>query len=307
MDVSKEGGFKGEEWSPPFDVSPERLNRMSPSALAEEMERALDAMTEETYDPVVINAYLEAMDRKAPMPTPPDPEAAYEALREKLRQEFKGQEQAPISKPPSGRRRSVPRMGLVAAAAAVCLLGLMVIAQAAGADVFGGLARWTLDTFSFGDVSSEEPEETADSEAQPEERAEFTANLPSEYQELWTELEARGVDSFLFPTYLPDGFQFDDSSLGIIPEFNIIDFTVWYMNRNDEIAFGVLLSDNTNSTFEKDNGDVEIFEIDGFDHYIFTNNGKNVAVWHSDNLEYSLSTTLSISELKIILESMYQE
>ena len=307
MDVSKEGGFKGEEWSPPFDVSPERLNRMSPSALAEEMERALDAMTEETYDPVVINAYLEAMDRKAPMPTPPDPEAAYEALREKLRQEFKGQEQAPISKPPSGRRRIVPRMGLVAAAAAVCLLGSMVVAQAAGMDVFGGLARWTLDTFSFGDVSSGEPEETADSEVQREERAEFTANLPSEYQELWTELEARGVDSFLFPTYLPDGFQFDDSSLGIIPEFNIIDFTVWYMNRNDEIAFGVLLSDNTNSTFEKDNGDVEIFEVDGFDHYIFTNNGKNVAVWHSDNLEYSLSTTLSISELKIILESMYQE
>ena len=100
---------------------------------------------------------------------------------------------------------------------------------------------------------------------------------------------------------------FFKQALGIIPEFNIIDFTVWYMNRNDEIAFGVLLSDNTNSTFEKDNGDVEIFEVDGFDHYIFTNNGKNVAVWHSDNLEYSLSTTLSISELKIILESMYQE
>ena len=59
--------------------------------------------------------------------------------------------------------------------------------------------------------------------------------------------------------------------------------------------------------FACDNGDVEIFEVDGFDHYIFTNNGKNVAVWHSDNLEYSLSTTLSISELKIILESMYQE
>ena len=133
--------------------------------------------------------------------------------------------------------------------------------------MFGGLARWTLDTFSFGDVSSEEPEETADSEVQPEERAEFTANLPSEYQELWTELEARGVDSFLFPTYLPDGFQFDDSSLGIIPEFNIIDFTVWYMNRNDEIAFGVLLSDNTNSTFEKDNRCVLYMDPDSTEEF----------------------------------------
>ena len=307
MDFPKEGSTKENDRSDPFDVSLERLNQMSPAELEEEMERALDAMTEETYDPAVINAYLEAMDRKAPMPTPADPEAAYEALREKLRQEFKGQEQALISKPPSGRRRSALRMGLVAAAAAVCLLGSMVVAQAAGMDVFGRLARWTLDTFSFGDVSSGEPEETADSEVQPEERAKFTANLPPEYQELWTELEARGVYSFLFPRYLPDGSVCDESDLAIFPESDTVDFSAWYVNGSDEIAFGVLLSDNTHSTFEKDSGDVEIFEIDGFDHYIFANNGENVAVWHSDNLEYSLSTTLSISELKIILESMYQE
>ena len=69
-----------------------------------------------------------------------------------------------------------------------------------------------------------------------------------------------------------------------------------------KIAFGVLLSDNTNNTFEKDTGDVETFTMDGLDYYIFTNNRKNVAVWHSDNLEYSLSTTLPISELEIIFK-----
>lgn len=82
MGFSMEGSSKENNRSDPFDVSFERLNQMSPAELEEEMERALDAMTEETYDPAVISAYLEAMDRKAPMPTPPDPEEAYEVLRE---------------------------------------------------------------------------------------------------------------------------------------------------------------------------------------------------------------------------------
>ena len=307
MDVSKEGGFKGEEWSPSFDVSPERLNRMSPSALAEEMERALDAMTEDTYDPAVIDAYLTAMDRQAPMPEPPGPEEAYGALRATLGRELMGQEQAPPPKSPSGRRRSAFRMGLAAAAAAVCLLGLMVIAQAAGADVFGRLARWTEETFSFGSVRSRDPQEPADSNPQRENSAEFAAALPPEYQELGAELEARGIDRFLFPTYLPDGFMLEDSRLNVLPESNTINFSAWYVNGSDEIAFGVLLSDTVHSTFEKDSGDVEIFTIDGFDHYIFSNMGENVAVWCIDNLEYSLAAPLPVSELKAILNSMYQE
>ena len=45
----------------------ERFASMSPSEIAEEMEARLGAMTEETYDPDVIDAYLDELDRRAPM------------------------------------------------------------------------------------------------------------------------------------------------------------------------------------------------------------------------------------------------
>lgn len=47
-------------------VLSERLEEMSPSELAEAMEQALNAMTEETYDPGVIDAYLNALEQKKP-------------------------------------------------------------------------------------------------------------------------------------------------------------------------------------------------------------------------------------------------
>lgn len=61
-----------------LDVSPERLNPMTAAQLERELEAALEAMTEAEYDPAVIDAYLDALDRKAPMrttrtPGPPMP------------------------------------------------------------------------------------------------------------------------------------------------------------------------------------------------------------------------------------------
>ena len=49
--------------------------------------------------------------------------------------------------------RQAGRTILVAAAAIVCALAIMVTAQAAGVDVFGVMARWTEDVFSFGPIA----------------------------------------------------------------------------------------------------------------------------------------------------------
>ena len=62
----------------------DKLEAMPPSELAEELEAALDAMTEETYDPAMIEAYLDALDRKSPMPAHPSAEASYQEFYAKL-------------------------------------------------------------------------------------------------------------------------------------------------------------------------------------------------------------------------------
>lgn len=60
-----------------LDISPERLDSMSASELADAMEEAMNAMTEETYDPAVIDAYLEALDRKVPIPNDMSAQISY--------------------------------------------------------------------------------------------------------------------------------------------------------------------------------------------------------------------------------------
>ena len=53
------------------------LHNISEEAMTEEeltdgLNEALESMTEENYDPALIDAYLAALDRKAPMPEVPD-------------------------------------------------------------------------------------------------------------------------------------------------------------------------------------------------------------------------------------------
>ena len=185
-----------------LDVSPEKLEAMSSSELSEAMEAALDAMTEETYDPAVIDAYLDALDRKAPMPTHPNAESSYQDFQDKLQEYVEG-----ASKPAKQTRkfRRIARTGIVAVLLAVLLASA---AQAAGIDVVGTIARWTESVFSFGTVQSGN-----DSSHYPSKSDQVPADVPEEYQELVTELQKLGIEEYTIPTYIPDGFQVDTPEL----------------------------------------------------------------------------------------------
>ena len=115
-------------------------------------------MTEETYDPALIDAYLAALDRKAPMPEVPDSEAAFANFKSRLRHTFPAEDSAAS---PSRKVHSVWRIGLIAVLTAICLMGGMVAAQASGVDVFGAIARWTDEVFSFGIIQSDGGEDVA--------------------------------------------------------------------------------------------------------------------------------------------------
>lgn len=284
-------------------LSEAELDAMTVEELEAALAIALNSMADKSYDREVISAYLDALERKDPMPEYPDAETSYSRFERKLRSI--GLSEAldrPRHPPVRGRRISRKALTVfLAAFLALCLLS----AQALGADIFGKLARWTAEVFSFGKVDSDRPESIEGSSEEQVSPIGFPETLPPEYQELWAELEKRDVSSLLFTTYIPDGYTCDGSDLSIFPESDTIDFSAWYVNGSDVIVFNILLSKIVHSTYEKDQKDVEIYEINGIDHYIFSNNSVNVAVWLSDNLEYSLSTTLPIYELKAMLNSMY--
>ena len=279
-----------------LDVSPEKLEAMSSSELSEAMEAALDAMTEETYDPAVIDAYLDALDRKAPMPTHPNAESSYQDFQDKLQEYVEG-----ASKPAKQTRkfRRIARTGIVAVLLAVLLASA---AQAAGIDVVGTIARWTEIVFSFGTVQSGN-----DSSHYPSVSNQVPADVPEEYQELVTELQKRGIEEYTIPTCIPEGFQADTPEL-YVDENGYIEFTAAYANGDDMVIFAIFGYKGKHAgLYEKDNSEVRIYTKNDTNHYFFQNREINSVAWTVNELEYSIRTTLPAAELEKIINSMYEE
>lgn len=214
----KQTSAETEHWN----ISREQLDRMSPSELAEAMEQALDDMTEETYDPEVIQAYLDALERKTPVPPHPGAEESYHALKKKIKsfnEDPFAEQQA--RKKRTVRLRSMLRVGLVAALLTACLFGAMVAAQAAGVDVFGAVARWTEEVFSFGNIPAQSGPSTTTttlSSEQPdlqEPLSEKAAEIPEEAEEMQAILEEDG--QVLYFPQIPKNFNLASSQLFVDP------------------------------------------------------------------------------------------
>lgn len=274
----------------PQNLSPEDLDAMSPSQLADALERALDDMTEETYDEEVIQRYLDALEQKAPVPLHPGAEQAYDDLARTVktfRTDSPGEDRK------KGRRlrlRKVLRWSLTAALITVCLLGGMMMVQAAGWDLFGAMARWTEDVFSFGEIGGQET-----SAVQP----------PKEWEEMRTILEADG-QTLYFPQ-IPDGFELVYSDFYMDDLTGEADLFVGYEKQDIFIGLQAMQHYNEAITVihEKDSTLVDEYDFNDVRHYIFGNNGTTTAAWMLGNIEYTLWTNSDSVDIKELIRSMH--
>ena len=274
----------------PQNLSPEDLDAMSPSQLADALERALDDMTEETYDEEVIQRYLDALEQKTPVPLHPGAEQAYDDLARTVktfRTDSPGEDRK------KGRRlrlRKVLRWSLTAALITVCLLGGMMMVQAAGWDLFGAMARWTEDVFSFGEISDQET-----SAVQP----------PKEWEEMRTILEADG-QTLYFPQ-IPDGFELVYSDFYMDDLTGEADLFVGYEKQDIFIGLQAMQHYNEAITVihEKDSTLVDEYDFNDVRHYIFGNNGTTTAAWMLGNIEYTLWTNSESVDIKELIRSMH--
>ena len=275
------------------------LDAMSPSRLADAMERALDDMTEETYDPAALRACLEALERAAPVPPHAGAQDAARRVEDWIQQQ--GAPEEPERKPGGqspARRRGLLRGGLAAALVTACLFGAVAAAQAAGWNVFGAVARWTAETFSFGKLPEEREEPPAPSVP--------TSELPPEYDEMRAILEEDG--QILYFPQIPSEFELSYSDLYIDPLTGEADLAVEYRNGETYIAFGVIQHQRPpTGVYEKTDDPVERYELYGITHYIFSNSANITAVWLSGPLEYSIWTNDMSYDLKALIRSMYAD
>lgn len=185
--------------------------------------------------------------------------------------------------------RKVARTAAIMAAAVVLCLALMVGAQAAGADVFGALARWTDDTFHF-ETWSAEPT--------------YCEALHDTIQEV---LDTQGILGEFAPTWYPDGYKVTSVKTSEDTLGHSIDITLL---NEVESAFSIRLDRyNQNNyidplTFEIESGSVEDYLSNGKTYYIFTNAEMTTATFSNSTTLYRIWGELDIYEMKHMIDSI---
>lgn len=126
-------------------LSTETLDAMSLDELRQALEEYLDKMTEESYNPAIIDAYLDAIDRKEPPPVFQSTEQSFQDFQERLHKlETSFGEIFPENPPSDVKRQSHRRSWRKAwvtagmAAVLVCLLAVSVSA---------GFRTWIRETY----------------------------------------------------------------------------------------------------------------------------------------------------------------
>lgn len=244
----------------------DELERLSPEELAQAMEQALDQMTEDTYDQAVIDAYLDALDAKTPMPEAPDVEESYGQFQAMLSRALP--DEAP-SKPK--RRGSVLRMTLRVALAAAFVFSCLMMAQASGLDLWGTVARWTDDGFHFQLVENDSPQW---------------------YDDYWTDLEVVGIEEDQLPTWLPQDYALDAIQVSKKLDHNEVQVLLTSQGQPEiRCSMSIFSDPETMSAlvFSKDNRPVEEFQVNGKTVYLLHNEDTVMAVCQHQNVIYCLS------------------
>lgn len=286
--------------------SPNNLETMSTIDLAEAMEKALEAMTEEGYDEAVIDAYMNELERRVPVPKLPDVNEAYAEFQKLLQESV--EENNPQGTTPiyhSVRRKRFFRISLVAAIIVACVLGGMLTAQAAGLDVFATIAHWTEDVFRFGGA----PDSGAIDTVLPSPEGNttqiyVTGSECEEYSSIQDVLNDFGVTEVRVPTWFPKGYGLTELSVLNCPDPPTFVLNAVYSGNGGEgnIGFDVMLYvDNPINQVEKTIDPVEEIQINGITIYVVRNEKNYMASWVIGHYECYLSTTNKDDLLKMLL------
>ena len=262
------------------EAAAEGLDAMTTAELTEGLEALCETMSEENYNGVLVGAYLDALDRKAPVPDAPSAEESHAAFLRRI---------GGLSGEGGGARsRRTPRRlfrgGLVAAVLIVCLFSGMVAAQAAGVDVFGSIARWTGSLFSFGGPQAGYATPAPSAAPQPE--------LTEEYLES------------LLPV-VPEGFEVEEHNLHV--DSSTAYCYVRFSNGPYYVGFSIEQISDEGRLYEKDLRQVMSLNLKGVEYYVFENNEIITVAWQINGLECGIFSNLEKETIIGILINSYGE
>lgn len=200
------------------------------------------------------------------------------------------------------------RAAVIAATMTAFIFGSMIAAQAGGFDVFGALARWTNEVFGFGDIYNKPADANANTDS-----SEFVwpnTGVPegTEFSSLQEALDAYGIDfEVAEPTWLPDGFEFDEYLVRYDATAPDALFYASYINEYGArigVTFQSYISTPT-VTYEKTDAPVEEYTIGDITYYVFSNERTEKVAWTTEHFECCVYGHVTREEVRAIAESVY--
>ena len=202
---------------------------------------------------------------------------------------------------PTRRRHHLKRKTLVLAAVISVMLASLLTVQAAGVDVFGAIARWTTELFSFG--KTEESRGLVVDGEWPE----IDLEQNQQFTSLQEALDYYGVTEVVAPQWIPD--EFDQESVSVEQNGIWLAFFAEYADENGKmlvISYSSYVSEPP-TYYEKSGSLLEIFEISGNTYYAFKNLNNYIIAWVTPHFECCISAPLNSTDmdsLKNVIVSM---
>lgn len=188
--------------------------------------------------------------------------------------------------------RGLRRLAILAAVVASLLAGASLTAYAAEYDLWGAVAKWTNDTFSFVYEHLSGHSETS------------KPCIAPELQPLWDAMLDAGVEEPLLPTMLPDGYKQVELTRNDVQRY----LCASYQSQDGSLIQMQIQCDGVNlqTKFEKDGVVPRIYEWNGISFYTMSNVDQWVATWASGEYTYMVSGSVD-SEIIQMIESVHRE
>lgn len=279
-------------------VDSKALDTMSAVELAEELERVWGEMDEDSYDESVINAYLDALDRKVPLPEHPDAQTAYRRFSELTGKQGR--------KSGRGASSGILRAAIAAVVTLAVVFGAMITAQAAGLDVFGRIARWTKETFSFGENNVLDTDDALKGNG-GKIVSDVAKHKNGDLSEFQKALDDHGITCVKAPVWIPDGYTLENVSVMDLSDYNLLSINGEFedsCSSRPNIVIGVIKHLGTYPfQIQNDKEIVDSFNVNNVEFFLVENEQNSTITWINNDIEFQINGG-STEQLKRIAESM---
>ena len=279
-----------------------RLKSMFADELLLEFEAKMDGMTDMDYDGEVIDAYLAALDEKAPLDSDLDAEASWNEFRTKHADLFERDvTEGNVSTAEDSRKPRARRLILrIAVIAAVVMLFSILCVQAAGFNFFGMLGEWTGEIFGFLSPDGGSGTDGTDFEAKDDNS--------ETYFKIKVALVRCGITEDIVPKWYPEGFEAEPPEVQSSQTYDVVSC---YFSAENNSYWGIVITRYNDPSkietisFEKDESTFEEYVSGDRLFYIFSNKERSTATWSDGEvLTIGIYGDISTDEIKAIIDSI---